>query len=1101
MNTSNQAYLSLSNQLNQFIDKHYRLIAFKGLLLVGILTVAVFAGVVLLEKIFHFSSLGRSILFFGSIMILFYAFIIQFIMPLAKSLRWLSRMGFREAAGLVSNHLPDVTDQLLNAIELENTSNNSQSDLVFASISQKSKKVLNFNLLSSLSFREHKKYLIGFIFVFGLGLLCSITFPSFVSGPFLRVVQFQKSFVPPNPFSFQINNNQPLFVLEDESLQIKIQTIGKTDPQKLILYSNDQRYFTVKDSKFNFNYEFKNIQKPFAFQLKDGRGDLINYEVKVLPKAKLLVENKIAFYPNYTQLENDTFNDLSRLMLPLGTSLFWDIRVKNTSFCEVIFEDTSFAFDNPSGICRFYYQPTKSQDYKIIVNNVSSNFQDSINYRIDIEKDQYPSITFNEFSDSSNLEKKFFFGKIDDDYGFTKLSFNYSSDLTGNANEINLDFQPTNQSPFSFDFDFKKLNPSPGEKITYFFSVYDNDGINGPKKTSSVQNLLVIPDEEKIKKEREQLQLAQENALNSLQTKISSFNEDLKNIKSELLNKKKMDWQDKSNIENFLKKQQQIQLDLEKLQQQMNKKLSFDLVEKNKEINDKQELLSKMMDELMTDEMKKLYDELNDLVNQMNKDKVLEKIEDLDMSQENLLKELDRSIEHFKRLEVEKKAEEISKELEELAIKQDSLQKQTKSKEVGSFEKTKKQEEIKSEFYDIKNEIFDLKKKNNELASPKDINTNEEEELIKKAMDDALDQLSNQKEKKASESQQKASDKMKDMAKKLNSLSQKSSQQEQEDMATLRLLLEQLVTFSLQQEGLLSDLKNTNPQDPKYINIGQEQRKLKDKISVIDDSLTALAKRQIMISKKINSEVQLIKRNLTKSIKTLTERNKRDARLHQQTVMMHTNELGLLLSEIMKQMQQNMPGNGQCNKPGGKSKKPGNSLPQNAEQMKKQIDAMKKFMEGQKNGKQPGKEGSSFEQLGRMAAEQAAIKKQLREMAQEMNKDGSGKGNELNKIIKEIEQIENQIINNELDLSSVFRQEEIKIKLLELEKANKEQDKDKKREAIEATDKFKKSNSELYDEYLRIKKNEIELLKSIPPNLKPYYKNKVNEYFKNVEGL
>ena len=54
--------------------------------------------------------------------------------------------------------------------------------------------------------------------------------------------------------------------------------------------------------------------------------------------------------------------------------------------------------------------------------------------------------------------------------------------------------------------------------------------------------------------------------------------------------------------------------------------------------------------------------------------------------------------------------------------------------------------------------------------------------------------------------------------------------------------------------------------------------------------------------------------------------------------MMHTNELGLLLSEMMNQMQQNMPGSGQCNKPGGKNKKPGSGLPQTAEQMKKQIE-------------------------------------------------------------------------------------------------------------------------------------------------------------------
>ena len=225
MSNSNQAYLSLSNQLNQFIDKYYRLISLKGLLLVGIISVGIFFGVVVLERFFHFSSLGRSVLFFGSIAILFYALIVHFIIPLAKSLRWLTRMGFRDAADLVSNQLPEVTDQLLNAIELENASKNSPSDLVYASVTQKANNVLHFNLMDSLSFREHKKYLIGFFFVFGLAFLCSITFPSFVSAPLMRVVQFQKSFVPPNPFVFQINNNQPLVVLEDESFKVNIKRL------------------------------------------------------------------------------------------------------------------------------------------------------------------------------------------------------------------------------------------------------------------------------------------------------------------------------------------------------------------------------------------------------------------------------------------------------------------------------------------------------------------------------------------------------------------------------------------------------------------------------------------------------------------------------------------------------------------------------------------------------------------------------------------------------------------------------------------------------------------------------------------------------------
>ena len=298
---------------------------------------------------------------------------------------------------------------------------------------------------------------------------------------------------------------------------------------------------------------------------------------------------------------------------------------------------------------------------------------------------------------------------------------------------------------------------------------------------------------------------------------------------------------------------------------------------------------------------------------------------------------------------------------------------------------------------------------------------------------------------------------------------------------------------------MLNSLKSTKVQDPNYIQIGQEQRKLNDEIQIIEDSLTALGLRQIMLSSKINKEVQQVKKSLRNSIKNLTERKTKRAQIEQQTVMMHTNELGLLLSEMMNQMQKNMPGSGQCNKPGGKNKKPGSGLPQTAEQMKKQIEAMKKFLEEKKNGKSPGKSGSPFEQLGRMAAEQAALKKKLLEASQELNNDGSGKGNSLKDVIKKIEEVENEIINNNISLSSIERQEEIKVKLLELEKAAKEQEEEERRESKESIDEYKKNNSLLFEEYLKIKQEETELLKTIPPNLKPYYKNKVNEYIKSIE--
>jgi hypothetical protein len=366
-------------------------------------------------------------------------------------------------------------------------------------------------------------------------------------------------------------------------------------------------------------------------------------------------------------------------------------------------------------------------------------------------------------------------------------------------------------------------------------------------------------------------------------------------------------------------------------------------------------------------------------------------------------------------------------------------------------------------------------------------------------MEKSLENLSENKMKKAKDQQDKSAENMKELSEAMSKLSSGGAQQAEEDLESLRVLLEQLISFSIDQESVLKDLKSTKVQDPNYIKIGQSQRRLNDEIQIIDDSLTALGLRQIMLSSKINKEVQSIRRSLTSSIKNLTERQTKNAQIEQQTVMMHTNELGLLLSEVMNQMQNQMPGSGQCNKPGGKNKKPGKGMPNSAEQMKKQIEAMKKFLEGKKSGKSPGKNKSSFEQLGRMAAQQAALKKQLKELSQDLNKDGSGKGNGLKDLIKKIEEVENEIINNDISLSSIKRQEEIKIKLLELDKASKNQEEKEERESKESDAVYKQNNSLLFEEYLKLKQSETEMLKTIPTNLKPYYKNKVNEYIKSIE--
>ena len=70
--------------------------------------------------------------------------------------------------------------------------------------------------------------------------------------------------------------------------------------------------------------------------------------------------------------------------------------------------------------------------------------------------------------------------------------------------------------------------------------------------------------------------------------------------------------------------------------------------------------------------------------------------------------------------------------------------------------------------------------------------------------------------------------------------------------------------------------------------------------------------------------------------------------------------------------------------------------------------------------------------------------------------------------------------------------------MLESEKSEKEREQEEKRESNEVKNQ-KISNPADFFKYNRIKLKEVELLKTVPPSLKTFYKNKVNEYFYNFE--
>jgi len=168
----------------------------------------------------------------------------------------------------------------------------------------------------------------------------------------------------------------------------------------------------------------------------------------------------------------------------------------------------------------------------------------------------------------------------------------------------------------------------------------------------------------------------------------------------------------------------------------------------------------------------------------------------------------------------------------------------------------------------------------------------------------ALDEGSPQK---ASDSQKKASQKMQDMANKMSdSMDQAAEEAYSEDMQALRQLLENLVTLSFEQETLIEEFENTQKNTPKYVDLVQDQFKIKDDFRIVEDSLNALASRVFEIESFVEEKVTEVKENLGSSIDELEERNTARASIHQQKSMKNINDIALMLDESLKQMQAEM---------------------------------------------------------------------------------------------------------------------------------------------------------------------------------------------------
>lgn len=1128
----------LIDKLDGFIRKYYKNLLIRGSLLCVSVVLIEYLSIVLLDHYASFDAGVRSFFFYTFVFTFLIALSVWVIDPLIRFYRLGKVISHEQAASIIGEHFSEINDKVLNTLQLHQQNNitSSEVDLISASINQRIKELKPIPFTSAIDLTLNKKYLRFLLPPVFAGLFLIFAAPSILTEGTFRLLNYNSDFAPKAPFSFVIEN-ESLEVVEQSDFELKVKMEGTTIPDQVYIETEQATYRLEKIDKLHFSYKFSNVKNTIKFKLKADDFYSVEHEIKTLPNPSLLsLEVKLDF-PRYTGLSAKTIPNSGDITVPEGTQVKWLLKTKNTEQLIIQLPDTSFTLkENSADQFVFSASLFKSGSYTIKTKNKFTQGKEEITYFLNVIPDLSPMIAVDETIDSLSIRRRFFMGEIGDDYGFTKLTFNYryletvDSSVTKDLITVDVPInRKTTADQFIYFWDMSNLSISAGDQIEYYFVISDNDGIHGPKSTKSSTRLFRAPTLEEISantdKNNDQIKSELENALKETQ----KLNKEIKQIKQEMLEKKTLGWQDKNKLENLLERQQNLQKQIEDIrkQNQMNNQQKSEFTQMDEELLEKQKELDELFEKIMSDDMKKLYEELQKLMDQLEKDKVQENVEKLDMSNKDLEKELDRTLELFKQFELEQKMQDIVDKLDKLSEEQQKLSEESKDKKSDKEELQKKQEELNKKFDDVKKDLEKLNEMNEELENKKDLsNTEEKQNSIDQEMKKSSEELSAGEKKKASESQKKASEEMKDLQNQLSQMMEDmESQQNAEDMDAIRSLLENLIQLSFDQEALMKEISQTSTKDPKYVKLGQQQRKLKDDAKVIEDSLFALSKRQASISPIVNKEMGAINKNMAEALDNIGQRLTPQASSNQQYVMTSLNNLALMLDQALQSMQQQQMksgGGGACNKPGkpkpGEGQKPGKgkgegqgesmqSIKKMQEQLAKTLEDLKKQLEegGKNPGNKPGQGGSGkngmpglSKELAELAAKQEALRRQLLEMSNELNKDGSGAGNGLKKIAEQMEKNEKDIVNKNISGETLLRQQEIMTKLLESDKAIREREMDEKRLSNESKNE-EISNSFEFLEYKRQKEKELELLRTIPPSLTPYYKNRVNEYFNIIE--
>ncbi len=1152
------SYNNILGKLNRFTRKYYTKMLIKGALLFVVLGVVFFFAVLGVEYFLWLNSTGRLLLlmlFIGVECFLLFRYILT---PLFYLFRLKQGISNKQASLLIGTHFPNVGDKLYNLLDL--AEDKDQSELLLASMEQRSENMDPIPFAKAVDFRDnvkYTKYLILPLLLFGL-IWLSGNLDSFF-GSADRVVNYDLAYEPPVPFQFRLLS-EDLNVLDTKPYTIEVITEGAVQPEEVYIDIDGANSLLQKQNG-RYQYTFTPPLKRTAFSFKANGVVSRPYTLNALTTPSIQDFRIVLDYPSYTNRSSEVLRSTGNATFPEGTRVSWEIEGHNAENIRLIEKDTALSFNRKGNLFELSKNIYSEYPYELSTSNKNVQDYEKLGYRFTVIKDAYPIIKVKQVLDSLNPNVSYYAGEASDDYKLRSIQLVcYPDDTPESQQVIPLNAPNANLNRFYYTFP-SGLELESGKNYSFYFTATDNDAIHkGKTAKSQVFSFTLLDDNQLRNQELE----SQQSLINNMDKSLDRFKEQketLKDISREQKEKKQLNFNEQTQVKDFLQKQ----LQQENLMQKFSKQLKENL-EKGEKDDQMNQLLKERLErqELEAKKNEKLLEELNKIADKIDKEELTKRLEELGKKQQNSERNLEQLLELTKRYYVTEKASQLAKDLAAEAKRQELLSKM----KVGEDYSDPEQQKLNESFEQIAKELEELKKDNDKLKKPVALIIDDsKKEAVKQEQQDALKQINKyQGAEQSSQSEQKgkaaeeASKKQKSAAQKMKEMSEDLEESASgdgggssitEDAEMLRQILDNLVTFSFKQEKLYDSLEEVDVDNAQFSSSVREQQELRDLFGHVDDSLFALSLRRAELSEFVNEQITEVYYNVDKSLESLAESQIYQGISYQKYVMNASNSLADFLANMLDNMQQSMQagkGQGQGQdfqlpdiiKDQGELKEKMEGMGQQGQGEGQQGEGQKgegqeqgegegesQSGEGNKEGEgqkgQGGKKGEGKEGKGSKGengsqggqgqgqgqgqpseAELQEIyeiykeQQMIRQQLEQQLQDMINASDQKlgQKLLKQMEDFENDLLENGVTQRSISKINNIQYELLKLENAALKQGQKSERESNTNTKDFKNPIITKPPD-LENYRNEIEILNRQALPLRPNFQNRVKDYFKS----